>query len=79
MNTIQERTKLFNNDVEKVLLTTISQHSYYLINHNEAVRSHIEAGIDLFGMNATIELLDNIDSQFVKNIYEEIEISKENK
>lgn len=58
--------------IDKLLETTISQHGFWLINHKEKILEWLESSLNIYGYDTSVELLNNLDSGLVKDIYARI-------
>lgn len=65
--------------IENVLERTQSQHGFWLINHKNIIRAALITAIMTKGIQGTVDLLNETDSQLSKDIYKMIETYKEQK
>ena len=59
--------------LEKLLQSSIDQHGYWLINHREQIEKPLQDGLKYRGLPEMIEQLNDIQSPYVKALYQRIE------
>lgn len=64
--------------IEKVLDSTIHQHGYWLKNHDTLVHGLIGESIQKIGVTDTIKALDDMDGELHTNVYKTIERARDN-
>lgn len=62
--------------IDRVMGQTVSHHGFWLINHKSVILGDIMEAINKHGSSQVMQMLDDIDSKFVKDLYKKIEASK---